>query len=638
MNIPILKRIEVQDLIPFDPIGCLAEINQPIAIFQKDDSKGKTTFFQAIELSLFRDSTGSSYNSIRTKKHSQENITFIKGTWDINGVDYEIKQELTERGIHSYFNNNLINKDNFNNRIQELIDLPLEIERIHELYNLLVFYPESIEVQNRKYSLITNWETFLNDFLPLIISNLDDQEFLCNYSELKNLLRKKENEIELKQNQLERTKQINDDYDNTILLMKERMEQNLEKCKKEEERIKRRLAKTEDYKNRIIKMNDVLRLFYEYHRNEETKSSLKNEIELYEDLENQEIITRTFMEELSVAQQKRRFEQDYFSYCPICHYGIIKNWEKNMHRRNCPVCKLDYEFMPKHVKERLLASEDLEEVINREREIHETNLEELQEQVKYLTEINNELERRIESSFIEIDLKNVLEEERLKEVENRIEKINNIVNNRIQELKGNLDSYLRLKKNYENDLGEYDDLISRYENLENIEIIEDELRILSVERREIQTQMEELMDRKTEIDENISNLKTELYQFISEQTDNLLHYRFRYDFNNKSVILDNGTSKPIESSSEFNFMEFCLRVLVWKFLIQNNYTEKGFMVLDNPNKILDNNNSQKFKSIVETTNEELNYIITTQDEFIGENIEQIDFRTTQRSIMEYLNP
>ncbi|TXT65402.1 MAG: hypothetical protein BAJALOKI1v1_440019 [Promethearchaeota archaeon] len=638
MNIPSLKHIEVSNLIPFDPRGGEINIDRSIAVFQKDNSKGKTTFFQAIELSLFRDITGGAYDFIKGKRYNINDNPIIKTIWEIqedeneNTIEIEIEQEITDRGLHSHMNGNKLNKEVFHKNIRNIIDLPVSITKLHKLFNLLIFYPESIEVQEKKYSLIMNWNEFINDFLPLIISDRTEQQLRIRLNELEDSLQSLKANIDKNQNKLEKMERITNDYDNTLLQIRRKKLRRLERIQEREQKIQNKINEMSEYNVRFGEREEFLKLIEEYQINQEKILTLENKIDLKSNTENQEHIATIFNQETSISDTKRNFEREHFPYCPLCGYSIIRNWERNIRNHKCPICKLEYELMPENTRKELIALQDFEDVIEIERRQIEASLQQLEEEKENLENRNKTIRNMdfLEGLSLQMEDYRIIEER-----EQNNKKMQYAINyiNKLNE-KFRLNSSIR--RNTEQDLQSYNSIIEAYENLEDIEHIQENLIILETEK-------ERLEDDKANIETNLAEfgnrdtLIESLHEYFKDEGERLLNYRFTFDFDNKTIRLPNDTSKPLESTSEFNLMEFWLRILVWKYLVENNYINKGFMVLDNPEIWFDDDNLRKFRSIINQTSDIINFVITSKNEFRGNNIQQISLTTTQRSIMDFIN-
>ncbi len=625
--IPILTELRFSEIIPIaesatQEISLESGINAMFA----ENGKGKTTFCDIIERSLCSEAHAQRYSAFANKRKTKN--AFIESSW-ICDKEFTIRQALTDGGIRTELTEKghgkqSLSKNDYSNYL--IRNFQLSLNEMQNLFQSLYYKRE-----DDHYLLGRSDETNpqLMSFFELLNKHTSGSpdDIILRQQIKTNLAKKRELQEKIKKldEDEERKRSIMSaigisEISEAILDAKyaevKRAINNLQSEIEELEKSKEELNNIIDNNNKkLYSIKDEL-----YKVMDEIKLLKGKQITLQKEKEK-------LKREITIAKKVGNDKYDYIKskvnknpVCELCGTNIGKLWDQRI-QVGCPICGTEWVKIPKEVREGIMKTEE-----NKLEIVENVGIEE------EIGKINKEIERLEE----EIQKKNKERENiKLKETEIQ-EEITNI------KVKLKLNDKEIKNKRYELSLQSKKEV--EIETQKDFLISKIDLSSIISEKMSLQNKLDEIenkIDRLKEM-ETTTNERSQILNMFNDTTLEIFGYRIAINPKDKAVtLMADHTTRAYESLSggEKYFIDVCLRIAVWKYLIKNGFTRQGMLIIDSPESSLDSKRLQMLANVLNHEKEDFLFIVTTRDRefFDALDANPIKMRkTVQTSLFDFI--
>ncbi len=594
--LPTLLMLEFSDIIPLSENKTYTiELNEGVNAILANNGAGKTTLCDIIERSICSDAHAQRYSSFVKKRTTKD--AFIKSKWFFENetlihqllTDGGIRTRVTERGkgVRSY------SKEEYSNHIYR--ELRINLAEFQDLYQSLYYKRED------DHTLLGREETDLYSFFTLL--NKYTSGAPEDYQ-----LRQKIRELEAKrknlQDQIKKMEETEEKIRTVMqmlgieemsdqILSSRYQEIEIEKKRKEEE-IKTIEAKITALEKEEEKRNEIL-----FEKRENTYLLRAEVDKLKAKRGSIEVEKEKIRQEIKVAEKVGSEKYDEIKTkvakkpsCEFCNSNLLNSWDKRINV-GCPLCGTEWQRLPRELKEGLFKIENQEE----------PQTEALEEMIMIKNEEIKELSGQIEKA----------EEEYKKAKKEEIDLQQEITN-----IRAEIKSEDRKIRSIMNEINDFVKKATEIETQRDMQKTNVNLNAVIARKEGLKNKHQELQDEIAVLKAKESSTKEKeqiLKQFLNT-TMSIFGYGMAIEPRtmNLSLMVD-GSVRAYESMSggEKYFVDLCLRIAVWKYLLERGFVKQATMVIDSPENALDEERLIILADVLNKEKENFVYVVTTRN-------------------------
>ncbi|MHA1399659.1 MAG: hypothetical protein ACTSQE_04880 [Candidatus Heimdallarchaeaceae archaeon] len=624
--LPILSEIEFSEIVPIAESATHrfvleAGINAMIA----ENGRGKTTLCDVIERALCSDAHAQRYSAFAKKRKTKS--AFIKSTW-IADKEITLHQALTDAGIRTKIrekgkSEKSLSKQEYSNYLARTFHLSLP-----EFQNLFQSLYYKREDDHALLGRTEETEVHLMSFFKLLnkytAGSPDDIK-------LRNKILEKNREKKVIQDEI---KKLEDDENRIRSIMdaigiSEVSEAILD-------------AKHEDIKKRIKQKQEELEEL------EEKKNELEHEAEaISEKLQQIRDKNYEIMREVDKARAKKsNLEKEKFKIekeieaaskvgnekyeslkskvnnnprCEFCGTNIAETWNQRL-QAGCPLCGTEWARLPRELREGILKEPEVPETEGLEKEIEIINIK--------ITEAKQEITEK------ELKFKEAKEQEKI--IQQKVAEIKAKIKMRERDIKSKTSEMHSLSKQETAILTQKEFLTSKV-NLQAI--LSKKLKLQEI----LEKLEEELAELKEQ--ENVSNERSQILENFRSTTMQIFGYSIVINPRDKAItLMADHSTRAYESLSggEKYFIDICLRISVWKYLLENGFTRQGMLIIDSPESSLDERRLEMLANVLNEQNHKFLFIVTTRNQAFYEKLKAKELilrkKMVQTSLFDFIQP
>lgn len=284
--------------------------------------------------------------------------------------------------------------------------------------------------------------------------------------------------------------------------------------------------------------------------------------------------------------------------CEFCGTNLAEEWNNRL-QIGCPLCGTEWAKLSRELREGLFAEPEKPDTASLELKLEEIDLEikQIENEIrKKEVEVNEvkSAERKIQNKIIELKTKLKMRE---KEIKSLTQTIHSLTNQRTS-IKTEKE-FLTTKVNLQELLRKKLDMQKRID--------------------EKQDELEELLKLQ-----NVSHERNQILENFQQATLEIFGYGILVNPKEMSITLmvDHST-RAYESLSggEKYFIDICLRIAVWKYLLKNGFTRQGMLIIDSPENSLDNERLGLLAEVLNSEKENFLFIVTTRNQEFYEKLD-----------------
>jgi len=598
MVLPIITEVEYSDIIPLSTDGSTHTIkfSEGINVIFAENGYGKTTFCDILERSICSDAHAQRYSSFARKRASKK--AYIKAKW-LGESEVLIYQALTDAGVRTRIKEKgkgerTFSKEEYSNFIFRKLHLTLN--DFQELFQSLYYKREDNHtlLGRTEEQDLFSFFYLINKYTSGAPEDYQLRQKIRSLERRKKEIQdqiKKLDEIESKIKlamQMLGIEEVNEE-----LLSLRHKEIIQEKTKKEEiikneERKIMELEKEEEAINELA--YQIREEIYDIRQELDELKTKRGSLELKKErlLKEIKLASKIGVEKYSYLRTKIHEKP----ICEFCGTNLEKEWDSRI-AIGCPLCGTEWAKLPRELKESLFKVEkqELPETETLEEEVAkiDVEIEELNEKIEKVTEKyqkkkNEEKELYNKLTTIRAEIKNHDRAIRdiMSEINESIKKTA-VIETQLDFIKSNVN----LKA-----------VLVRKENLEG-------------KLNELQEQLAELKAQETSTRE-----REQILQSFSNVAMSIFGYGMQIDPRTLTLsLMIDGSMRAYDTMSggEKYFVDICLRIAVWKYLIEKGYARQGMLIIDSPENALDERRLSLLAEILNKEKEDFLFIVTTRD-------------------------
>ncbi len=597
--LPILSEFEFSHIIPLSESSThRIEILEGINVLHAENGYGKTTLLDIIERSICSDAHAQRYFSFARKRVDKK--AYIKSKW-ISEKEISIYQSLTDAGIRTRVTERgkgqkTLSKEEYSDYMYR--EFCLTLFDFQDLFQSLYYKRED------DHSMLGRQEEAdLLSFFELInrFTSGAPEDYL-----LRQKIRTRENERKNILDQIRKLEETEDNIRNAMKLLgigevdeklvfaKLKAFENERKSKEEliqgEDKYIQELEKDEEKKNKIL--SDIREENYEIRVNLDRLKSRRREYVIQREMliKTSKIATKIGNEKYDYLRTKVRND----SLCEFCHTNLEKVWDARINI-GCPLCGTDWSKLPSSLREGLFSIEAQDEPKTEALEGERTKVDNL------LFEINQEITN--------------IEEEELRIAKQKEEKLHD----ELSEIRLGLKNHNQNIRRILEEIKESDKKSSGIEIQMEILTKNVNLNAVQVNKRKILIKLEKIQEEIANIkkQESTINERAQIIKQFSETTTQIFGYGMTVDPRTLTIsLMFDGSTRAYDSMSggEKYFVDLCLRIAVWKYLLAKGFTSQALMLVDSPENALDSTRLKLLADVINNEKKDFVFIITTRNE------------------------
>jgi len=604
--LPILNSLEVTEIIPISESATrrfqfYAGINAMVA----ENAKGKTTLCDIIERSICSDAHAQRYSAFARKRKTKE--AYIKSSWLMDN-EVQIHQALTDAGIRTTVidrggGKKTLTKQEYSNFFSRKLHLTLN--EFQELFQSLYYKRED------DFSLLGRTEEtdpqllaffkLLNKFTSGSPDDIRLRQEINQKKIEKKDLQDKLRKIEEEENKIRtvmNTIGISDVSEAILDAKYDDLSRKITEKKKELENIEKVKSQIEE---EIDKETDELYNVKDEHFLNAVKELEKIKSELSLKKKERVQVQREIAAASKVGNEKYDYLKEKVSKKPKCEFcgtNLAEEWNNRL-QIGCPLCGTEWAKLSRELREGLFAEPEKPDTASLELKLEEIDLE--------IKQIENEIRKK------EVEVNEVKSAER--KIQNKIIELKTKLKMREKEIKS-LTQTIHSLTNQRTSIKTEKEFLTTKVNLQ--ELLRKKL---DVQKRidEKQDELEELLKLQ-----NVSHERNQILENFQQATLEIFGYGILVNPKEMSITLmvDHST-RAYESLSggEKYFIDICLRIAVWKYLLKNGFTRQGMLIIDSPENSLDNERLGLLTEVLNSEKENFLFIVTTRNQEFYEKLD-----------------
>ncbi|MHA1305496.1 MAG: hypothetical protein ACTSPI_17490, partial [Candidatus Heimdallarchaeaceae archaeon] len=305
--------------------------------------------------------------------------------------------------------------------------------------------------------------------------------------------------------------------------------------------------------------------------------------------------------------------------CEFCGTNIAETWNQRL-QAGCPLCGTEWARLPRELREGILKEPEVPETEGLEKEIEIINIK--------ITEAKQEITEK------ELKFKEAKEQEKI--IQQKVAEIKAKIKMRERDIKSKTSEMHSLSKQETAILTQKEFLTSKV-NLQAI--LSKKLKLQEI----LEKLEEELAELKEQ--ENVSNERSQILENFRSTTMQIFGYSIVINPRDKAItLMADHSTRAYESLSggEKYFIDICLRISVWKYLLENGFTRQGMLIIDSPESSLDERRLEMLANVLNEQNHKFLFIVTTRNQAFYEKLKAKELilrkKMVQTSLFDFIQP